>query len=72
MKAIKRLSIIIINKTPIQIRIIKKYLMSLNTAINISIIKAKPEKALKYVAILIQQKIIASAPNILTEKSLLN
>ena len=46
--------------------------MSLNTAINISIIKAKPEKALKYVAILIQQKIMPNAPNILTVKSLLN
>ena len=46
--------------------------MSLNTAISISIIKAKPEKALKYVAILIQQKIMPNAPNILTTKSLLN
>ena len=46
--------------------------MSLNTAISISIIKAKPEKALKYVAILIQQKIMLNAPNILTVKSLLN
>ena len=56
----------------IQIRIIKKYFMSLNTAMSISIIKANPENALRYVAILIQLKIIANAPNILIVNSLLN